>query len=184
MKQRDSLSILHNPKRLGEKHRNEKRVIKKPAEKRSADNKDEKYGGLYPIGRAAVRAGLSIKMLRYYEAIGLMPRASRTEGGYRLYSETDVHTLIFIRRARSLGFSIEEIGELLALWRNHRRTSAQVKHLALQHVEELERKIAELGAMRDALKHLALTCHGDERPDCPILDKLAQCEHCAEEPNR
>ena len=134
---------------------------------------------LYPIGRAAAMAGLSIKMLRYYEAIGLMPRAARTEGGYRLYAEADVHALIFIRRARSLGFSIKEIGELLALWRNHRRASAQVKRLALQHVDALEQKIAELAAMRDALKQLALNCHGDARPDCPILDGLAHYEHAS-----
>lgn len=148
----------------------------------SAATIDAKRNDAFPIGRAAAMAGLSIKMLRYYEAIGLMPRAARTEGGYRLYAEADVHTLIFIRRARSLGFSINEIGELLALWRNHRRTSAQVKRLALQHMDALEQKIAELAAMRDALQQLALNCHGDARPDCPILDKLAQCEPSREDP--
>ena len=100
--------------------------------------------GLYSIGEAAERAGVSVKMARYYESIGLMPRAKRTEGGYRLYGENEVHQLVFIRRARALGFSIEEIEQLLALWRNKRRASAQVKRLALRHVDELEGKIAVL----------------------------------------
>ena len=132
--------------------------------------------GLYSIGEAAERAGVSVKMARYYESIGLMPRAKRTESGYRLYGENEVHQLVFIRRARALGFSIEEIEQLLALWRNKRRASAQVKRLALHHVEELEGKIAELQAMRDALVHLAEHCHGDTRPECPILEELAHCE--------
>jgi Cu(I)-responsive transcriptional regulator len=132
--------------------------------------------GLYSIGEAAARAGVSVKMVRYYESIGLMPPASRTEGGYRLYAERDVHALVFIRRARALGFSIEEIGRLLALWRNRRRTSAEVKQLTARHIEALNEKIAELEAMRDALHHLAQHCHGDERPDCPILEGLARDE--------
>ena len=144
----------------------------------STDMTQARQAGLYSIGEAAKRAGVSVKMARYYESIGLMPPAKRTLGGYRLYSENDVHQLIFIRRARALGFSIEEIEQLLALWRNKRRASAEVKRLALKHVQDLDAKIAELQAMRDALFHLAEHCHGDERPNCPILEQLAHCEHC------
>ncbi len=132
--------------------------------------------GLHSIGEAAAQAGVSVKMVRYYESIGLMPPASRTGGGYRLYAEREIHALVFIRRARALGFSIEEIGRLLALWRNRRRTSAEVKQLTARHIEALNKKIAELEAMRDALRHLARHCHGDERPDCPILEGLAHDE--------
>ena len=137
---------------------------------------DARREGLYSIGQAAERAGVSVKMARYYESIDLMPRATRTQGGYRLYTESDVHQLIFIRRARALGFAIAEIKKLLALWRNKRRTSAEVKRLAMHHVEALEQKIVELEAMRDSLRHLARHCHGDGRPDCPILEDLAQGE--------
>jgi Cu(I)-responsive transcriptional regulator len=125
------------------------------------------------IGEAAKSSAVSAKMIRHYESIGLLPKAQRTQSGYRLYDETDVHTLRFIQRARSLGFPLERIRTLLALWRNRRRSSAQVKELALHHVEGLERKIAEMQAMVRTLKHLAHHCHGDERPDCPILDDLA-----------
>lgn len=125
------------------------------------------------IGQAAKASAVSAKMIRHYESIGLLPRAQRTQSGYRLYDETDVHTLRFIQRARSLGFPLETIRTLLALWRNRRRSSAQVKELSLRHVEELERKITEMQAMVRTLKHLAHHCHGDERPDCPILDDLA-----------
>jgi MerR family transcriptional regulator, copper efflux regulator len=125
------------------------------------------------IGQAAKSSAVSAKMIRHYESIGLLPKAQRTEAGYRLYDETDVHTLRFIQRARSLGFPLETIRMLLALWRNRRRSSAQVKELSLRHVEELERKIVEMQAMVRTLKHLAHNCHGDERPDCPILDDLA-----------
>jgi MerR family copper efflux transcriptional regulator len=125
------------------------------------------------IGEAAKSSAVSAKMIRHYESIGLLPKAQRTQSGYRLYDETDVHTLRFIQRARSLGFPLETIRTLLALWRNRRRSSAQVKELALHHVEGLERKIAEMQAMVRTLKHLAHHCHGDERPDCPILDDLA-----------
>jgi MerR family transcriptional regulator, copper efflux regulator len=125
------------------------------------------------IGQAAKSSAVSAKMIRHYESIGLLPKAQRTEAGYRLYDETDVHTLRFIQRARSLGFPLETIRTLLALWRNRRRSSAQVKELSLRHVEDLERKIAEMQAMVRTLKHLAHNCHGDERPDCPILDDLA-----------
>jgi Cu(I)-responsive transcriptional regulator len=125
------------------------------------------------IGQAAKSSAVSAKMIRHYESIGLLPKAQRTEAGYRLYDESDVHTLRFIQRARSLGFPLETIRTLLALWRNRRRSSAQVKELAQRHVADLERKIAEMQAMARTLKHLAHNCHGDERPDCPILDDLA-----------
>jgi len=125
------------------------------------------------IGQAAKSSAVSAKMIRHYESIGLLPKAQRTQSGYRLYDESDVHTLRFIQRARSLGFPLETIRTLLALWRNRRRSSAQVKELSLRHVAELERKIAEMQAMVRTLKHLAHNCHGDERPDCPILDDLA-----------
>ncbi len=126
------------------------------------------------IGQAAKSSAVSAKMIRHYESIGLLPKAQRTRSGYRLYDENDVHTLRFIQRARSLGFPLETIRALLALWRNRRRSSAQVKELALHHVEDLERKIAEMQAMARTLRHLAQHCHGDERPECPILDDLAR----------
>jgi MerR family copper efflux transcriptional regulator len=125
------------------------------------------------IGQAAKSSAVSAKMIRHYESIGLLPKAQRTQSGYRLYDETDVHTLRFIQRGRSLGFPLETIRTLLALWRNRRRSSAQVKELSLRHVEDLERKIAEMQAMVRTLRHLAHNCHGDDRPDCPILDDLA-----------
>lgn len=125
------------------------------------------------IGQAAKSSAVSAKMIRHYESIGLLHKAQRTDAGYRLYDESDVHTLRFIQRARSLGFPLETIRTLLALWRNRRRSSAQVKELSLRHVADLERKIAEMQAMVRSLKHLAHHCHGDERPECPILDDLA-----------
>jgi MerR family copper efflux transcriptional regulator len=128
------------------------------------------------IGEAALASGISAKMVRYYESIGLIRPASRTESGYRVYSEEDIHTLRFIRRARGLGFSIEETAALLALWRDKSRTSADVKSFALKHVKELEAKIEELQAMCRTLRHLASHCHGDDRPDCPILDDIASVE--------
>jgi Cu(I)-responsive transcriptional regulator len=125
------------------------------------------------IGQAAKASAVSAKMIRHYESIGLLPKAQRTRAGYRLYSGSDVHTLRFIHRARSLGFPLETNRTLHALWRNRRRSSGQVKDLALRHVEDLERKIAEMQAMVRTLNHLAHNCHGDDRPDCPILDDLA-----------
>jgi Cu(I)-responsive transcriptional regulator len=125
------------------------------------------------IGQAAKSSAVSAKMIRHYESIGLLPKAQRTESGYRLYDDNDVHTLRFIQRARSLGFPLETIRTLLALWRNRRRSSAQVKDLAERHVADLERKIAEMQSMVRTLKHLSHHCHGDDRPDCPILDDLA-----------
>lgn len=125
------------------------------------------------IGEAAKASGVSAKMIRHYESIGLLPRAQRSNGNYRIYGPQEVHNLRFIHRARSLGFPLETIRELLALWRNRQRSSAQVKKLAMAHVEQLEAKIAEMQEMAATLKHLAHHCHGDHRPDCPILEKLA-----------
>ncbi|MET4633953.1 Cu(I)-responsive transcriptional regulator [Kaistia defluvii] len=125
------------------------------------------------IGEASAASGVSAKMIRYYEQIGLIPAALRTESGYRVYSTRDVETLRFIRRARDLGFSVEEMGTLLALWQDKARESADVKRVALQHVAEIEKRIHELEGMARTLRHLAGHCHGDERPDCPILDDLA-----------
>jgi MerR family gold-responsive transcriptional activator of gol and ges genes len=125
------------------------------------------------IGDAARRSGVSAKMIRHYEEIGLIPKAARTFSGYRTYSDSDVHTLRFVRQARSLGFSIKQIEQLLGLWRNQRRPSSKVKALALAHVEELDQRIAELQAMKRTLQALALHCHGDDRPECPILEGLA-----------
>ncbi|WP_035831912.1 Cu(I)-responsive transcriptional regulator [Kaistia adipata] len=125
------------------------------------------------IGEASTASGVSSKMIRYYEQIGLIRAAARTESGYRVYSPTDVETLRFIRRARDLGFSVEEMGTLLALWQDKGRESADVKRVALQHVAEIEKRIHELEGMARTLRHLAGHCHGDDRPDCPILDDLA-----------
>lgn len=125
------------------------------------------------IGQAARQSGVSAKMIRYYEATGLIPKAERSEAGYRHYTPADIHTLRFIRRARDLGFSVEGIAGLLALWRDRSRHSADVKQLALGHVADLKRKIAELEGMVATLSHLAACCQGDERPDCPILADLA-----------
>ncbi len=125
------------------------------------------------IGNAAEQSGLPPKTIRYYEEIGLIPAAGRTDGGYRDYDETDVQVLRFLRRARGLGFSVAECRELLSLYRDRDRASADVKSLALQRIEEIERKIVELQTMRKTLKHLAERRHGDERPDCPILEDFA-----------
>jgi Cu(I)-responsive transcriptional regulator len=125
------------------------------------------------IGDAAAAAGVSAKMIRHYEEIGLIPKAKRTYSGYRTYSENEVHVLRFIRQARGLGFSIKQISELLGLWQNSRRSSATVKTLALEHIGELEEKIREMLAMKATLERLAAHCHGDHRPECPILDELS-----------
>ena len=126
------------------------------------------------IGEAATASGVSAKMIRYYESVGLIPEAVRTDTGYRVYEVKDVHTLRFIRRSRDLGFAVKEIAQLLALWQDRNRASADVKAFALQHVDELNSKIAELEAMVKTLQHLASNCRGNNRPDCPILDGLAQ----------
>jgi Cu(I)-responsive transcriptional regulator len=125
------------------------------------------------IGQAAKLSGVSAKMIRHYESLGLLPKASRTQSGYRQYGANDVHTLRFIRRGRDLGFGIAGIARLLELWHNRRRASEIVKRVALAHVDELATRIEEMKAMKRTLEHLAAHCHGDERPDCPILDDLA-----------
>jgi len=125
------------------------------------------------IGQAASASGVSAKMIRYYESIALLPPAVRTDSGYRVYGEKELHVLRFIRRARKLGFSLERIAGLLSLWRDDARASADVKRIALDHVAELDERIRELTEMRDTLATLAQCCHGDGRPDCPILQTLA-----------
>lgn len=128
------------------------------------------------IGQAAKASGVSAKMIRYYESTGLIRPANRSEAGYRRFGDADVHTLRFIRRARDLGFTVEQIGELLGLWQDHTRRSADVKRLAMEHVVALRRKIAELEGMVATLSKLAGSCHGDHRPDCPILEDLASAD--------
>jgi len=127
----------------------------------------------YSIGDAAELSGVSAKMIRHYESVGLLRKIARTAGNYRLYSENDVHALNFVRRARELGFSMKEIQVLLSLWGNRNRSSAQVRRLAMNHVADLKAKITELQGMVRILEQLAHNCHGDDRPDCPILDDLA-----------
>lgn len=129
--------------------------------------------GYHNIGAASNLTGVSAKMIRHYEEIGLVPAANRTFAGYRLYGEADLHRLRFIRRARSLGFSIRDIGELLSLWSDPRRASRDVKRLAQSQIAELERKIADMQSMQRTLRELAQRCHGDSRPECPVLDDLA-----------
>jgi Cu(I)-responsive transcriptional regulator len=130
--------------------------------------------GLLNIGEAAKASGVSAKMIRHYEQIGVVPKPARTVAGYRLYRDADVHTLRFVQRARELGFPMKEIGALVGLWRNPRRSSADVHRLAGRHLAALEKKIAQMEAMRRTLRHLVHACHGDQRPDCPILDDLAE----------
>ena len=125
------------------------------------------------IGEAAKISGVSAKLIRHYEEIGIVPKPARSESGYRKYSEADIHTLSFVRKARSLGFSMKEIKKLVGLWRNKSRASSEVKAMALQHIKEMETKISELQDMVATLKHLSKNCHGDGRPDCPILNDLA-----------
>jgi len=124
------------------------------------------------IGQAATASGVSAKMIRYYESIDLVPRSARRNSGYRVYDPADIHRLAFIRRARDLGFSIEQIRTLLRLWSDRHRSSAEVKAIALQHVAELKQRARQLDDMADALKHLASACEGDSRPDCPIIKGL------------
>lgn len=129
------------------------------------------------IGKAASLSGVPAKTIRYYEEIGLIPKAARTEGGYRDYGEQDVEMLRFIHRARDLGFPVKDVSALLALWRDRSRSSAQVKELALKHVADIDVKIEELKSIRRTLMDLASRCQGDDRPDCPILDDLAGSRH-------
>jgi MerR family copper efflux transcriptional regulator len=125
------------------------------------------------IGEAARLSGVSAKMVRHYESLGLLPRVNRTDSGYRQYSEAEVHTLRFIKRARDLGFSMEEIGELVGLWQNRRRASGNVRKIAQKHADELAQRIEAMQSMQRTLRHLIHCCHGDDRPECPILDDLA-----------
>jgi Cu(I)-responsive transcriptional regulator len=125
------------------------------------------------IGQTAEKAGVSAKMVRHYESLGLLPKVHRTESGYRVYSDSEVHTLRFIKRSRDLGFSMAEIADLLKLWQDRRRPSASVKKLAAAHLDELDRKMEEMQSMRKTLNHLVHCCQGDSRPDCPILEDLA-----------
>ncbi len=134
---------------------------------------DARRDGHVNIGAAADASGVSAKMIRHYEENGLIGRAGRTTAGYRIYRETDVHVLRFIRRARDLGFSLREIKALLGLWSNRHRASADVKKLAREHIAELDSRIAQMQSMRQALVELASRCHGDDRPGCPILDDLS-----------
>ena len=124
------------------------------------------------IGQASKVSGVSAKMIRYYESIDLVPRSARRESGYRDYGPADVHRLAFIRRARDLGFSIDQIRDLMRLWSDGRRSSAEVKAIALEHVDELKQRARRLNEMADALKHLAAACEGDSRPECPIIKGL------------
>jgi MerR family copper efflux transcriptional regulator len=128
------------------------------------------------IGEAANASGVSAKMIRHYEDLALLPAVQRTEAGYRQYGHSDVHTLRFIRHSRDLGFSLAEIAKLLSLWQNRRRPSRQVKALAEAHINDLDQKATDLLAMKAALEHLAHCCHGDDRPECPILDGLARAD--------
>ncbi|WP_296249315.1 Cu(I)-responsive transcriptional regulator [Pseudomonas sp. UBA4194] len=130
------------------------------------------------IGQAARESGLSAKMIRYYESIGLLRPAHRSDSGYRLYREDDLHTLGFIKRSRDLGFSLEEVAKLLTLWQDRQRASADVKQLARAHIDDLNQRIAQLSGLRDTLQHLVAHCQGDDRPDCPILKELASGGCC------
>ena len=134
---------------------------------------DARREGFFNISEAAEASGVSTKMIRHYEEIGLVPKAGRTVAGYRIYRDADVHVLRFIRRSRDLGFTMKEIAGLLGLWQTKRRASGDVKKLATKHIAELDARIAELQGMRRSLEHLVHCCHGDDRPDCPILDDLA-----------
>ncbi len=131
------------------------------------------------IGQAAEASGVTAKMIRYYEKIGLIPQAGRTASGYRDYSDRDVHMLRFVRRARDLGFSAAEIDELLGLWRDEARQSAEVKRLAQRHISDLNARIGALQDMARSLTELVEACQGDERPCCPILERLESDEEAA-----
>lgn len=131
-----------------------------------------KHLGYYSIGQAAQASGLTAKMIRHYESLALIQKTPRSSGNYRVYTANDVHALRLIKRSRALGFSLEEIETLLGLWRNKRRPSQKVKQLAMRHIAELDQKIEAMQSMRGALTKLSMHCHGDQRPECPILDDL------------
>ena len=143
---------------------------------RSADQASLDAVAAWPvnIGQAAALSGISPKMLRHYESLNLLGEVVRTESNYRQYSQADVHTLRFIRRARDMGFGLDAITELVSLWHNRRRSSASVKRIAQKHHDELAQRIEALQAMQRSLDGLLCHCPGDDRPDCPILDDLAQ----------
>ena len=126
------------------------------------------------IGQAAAASGVTAKMIRHYEESGVIRAPRRTASNYRSYGENDVHVLRFVKRARALGFSMADIKTLLSLWQDKSRSSSAVKRIAGSHIDELKRKIAELQAMVRTLQHLAHHCHGDHRPDCPIIEELAK----------
>lgn len=124
------------------------------------------------IGEVAQAVGVNTKFIRHYEARSIIPKALRSDNGYRHYSETDVHILRFVKHARNLGFSLDEIKKLVSLWRNKSRKSSDVKTITAKHIDALETKIRELQSIKEALNKLALHCHGDDRPECPILENL------------
>lgn len=130
------------------------------------------------IGQAASASGVSAKMIRHYEETGLIPKAGRTDAGYRVYGEREVHLLRFIRQARQLGFSMAQVSDLIGLWLDQSRSSRKVKQLAQTHIGELEQRIRELQGMKTTLERLVQDCHGDNRPDCPILDALGATAPC------
>ncbi|OWY35710.1 Cu(I)-responsive transcriptional regulator [Herbaspirillum aquaticum] len=138
------------------------------------------------IGEAASASGVSAKMIRHYEETGLIPKVGRTDAGYRVYGERDVHLLRFIRQARQLGFSMTQVSDLIGLWLDQSRSSRKVKQLAQTHIGELEQRIRELQTMKGTLERLVQDCHGDNRPDCPILDALGAepgcCAHTESQP--
>ena len=134
------------------------------------------------IGEASKASGVSTKMIRYYESIGLIKAPLRTDAGYRVYSDNEIHALRFISQARDLGFSVDQMSDLLALWRDRSRASADVKDIALDHIRVLDEKAKALKAMSDTLRHLANNCHGDDRPDCPIIEGFASA--AAPEPKK
>ncbi len=144
------------------------------------DEIDFLKGASMNIGQAAAGSGVTAKMIRYYESIGLINQISRSESGYRQYSEQEVQVLRFIKRSRDLGFSLERIKTLVGLWQDKDRKSADVKQLARQYIAELDEDIAKLQSIRDELTHLANCCHGDNRPDCPILADLAKAASTAQ----
>lgn len=132
------------------------------------------------IGAAANASGVSAKMIRYYEEVGLITPPDRNANGYRSYAKSNIHELKFIRRARDLGFTVEQISGLMHLWRDRSRASAEVKRIALEHVKALEAKQREIEEMANTLRHLADTCHGDGRPECPIIESLSDgCDHAS-----
>lgn len=133
---------------------------------------NELTAGPFNIGEAARQSDVSAKMVRHYESLGLLPSVHRTDSGYRQYGDKEVHTLRFIKRSRDLGFSMAEIADLLKLWQNRRRPSADVRRIAIKHVDDLNQRMAEMEAMKHTLEHLIHGCQGNQRPDCPILDEL------------